>query len=86
MITLGRGMGRMGAYDSTVTVDPIVVNGQTTAESGSVITGDKPPFIPKTWWPWIITAGALGFAWWVSSTDGDDDEEGDVDDRPFDGE
>lgn len=82
MIRLGRGMGRMGELDTTITVDPVVVNGQTTNESGALITGDKPPLIPKSWWPWIIAAGALGVIWWA--TKDDDEEEGDDDDRPFD--
>jgi len=82
MIRLGRGMGHMGEMTTTVTVDPVVVNGQTTNEPGSVITGDKPPLIPKSWWPWIIAGGALGAIWWFTR---DDEEEGEFEDeRPFD--
>jgi len=69
----------MGELDRTVTVDPIIVNGQVTGEAGSLISGNKPPLIPASWWPWIIAAGALGFAWYVSQQG-----EGDDDDRPFD--
>ena len=56
------GRRHIGEMDRTVTVDPVVINGQATAEPGASITGDKPPLIPPTWWPWIITATALGIA------------------------
>lgn len=68
----------MGELDRTVTVDPIIVNGQVVGD-GSLITGNKPPLIPANWWPWIIAAGALGFVWWMSREEGEDE-----DDRPFD--
>jgi hypothetical protein len=70
----------MGELDRTITVDPIVVNGQVVGD-GSVITGKKTPLVPPSWWPWIIAAGAIGFVWWQSQQ-----EEGDDDDRPFDDE
>jgi hypothetical protein len=80
----------MGELDRTVTVDPIVVNGQTV-DSAGVITGDRPPLVPKSAWPWIIVAAVLGAVWYMSSDDedddgqdDDDDEEGGLTDRPFD--
>lgn len=81
-----RGMANMGELNTTVTVDPIVVNGQVTDQAGALVQGRKTPIIPPSWWPWIIAAGALGAMWWLTSNDDDDDddEEGDDDDRPFD--
>jgi hypothetical protein len=72
-------LGRLGELDRTVTVDPIVVNGQPSGD-GAVITGTKPPMIPASWWPWLIAGGALGFAWWMSSQN----EGGRRNDGPFD--
>lgn len=83
MITTGRSLARMGELNTSITVDPVVVNGQVTSESGSVIGGAKRPLIPSAWWPWIIAAAAAGVLWWMSQDQ--DEEEGDDDERPFDG-
>jgi hypothetical protein len=75
------GMGRMGEMSTTITVDPIVVNGQVVDQAQPII-GNAPPVTDSGWWPLLAVAAALGLVWWLSSED--DQEEGDDDDRPFD--
>lgn len=77
------GGGGMRAFDATVTVDPVVVNGQTTTEGGALITGEKPPLVPKSWWPWILGIAAIGVGWWIVKDDVE--EEGAGEPRPFEG-
>lgn len=58
------------ALDQTVTVDPIVVDGQVVDQAGT-LTGNAPTSGKKLWWPWIVAGGALALAWWyVESQEG----------------
>lgn len=74
MIVGGRSKS-LQSFDATVTVDPVVVNGQAI-EPGVAITGEAPAAIKKDWWPWIIGAAVLGAVWWYIKDESVDDEEG----------
>lgn len=54
---------RLGQVDTTVTVDPIVIDGQTVG-SADAITGTAPPAAKRLIWPWVVAGGALLAAWW----------------------
>lgn len=75
----------MRGLDVTVAVDHgdgsvALVNGQDAGPAAS-ISGDKPPLIPKDWWPYILGAAALGALWWLVKDDAE--EEGAGVPRPF---
>jgi len=76
------GHHNMRALDATVSVDHAIIGGQD-AGAGVVIQGDKPPLIPREWWPWIALAGLAGVIWWMTKDDAE--EEGASMPRPFDG-
>lgn len=59
---------QMNALDATVSVDPIVVNGQS-AGAGVTIAGDLAPVGKKDWWPWILGGAALVAVWWLVKDD-----------------
>lgn len=53
------------ALDQSITLDPIVIDGQVVGQSDPV-TGTAPPTTAMKWLPWIIAGGALALAWWLS--------------------
>lgn len=61
---------RLGAFDQTVTVDPIVVDGQAVG-TADAITGTAPPPGKRVWWPWLVAGGALLAAWWYVEQSGE---------------
>lgn len=73
---------QMRALDVTVSVDhgsdatgsDVVVNGQD-AGPGVTITGETPPLIPKSWWPWLALA-ALAVGWYMIKDDVDKEGSG----------
>jgi hypothetical protein len=68
MLVVGRQVRGMGGTVD-VTVDPIVLNGQATAESGALITGSSPPS-SRNVWPWVVGALALGAVWYFATRKG----------------
>lgn len=83
------GKHHMRGLDVTVAVDHGAGNttvqqaAQQYTDPGVTITGDKPPIVPKDWWPWILGAAALGALWWLVKDDVD--EEGSGVPGPFEG-
>jgi hypothetical protein len=65
------------ALDQTITVDPIVVDGQAVG-SADAITGTAPPPGKRLLWPWFVAGGALLAAWWYV-----EQSEGGRNDRPL---
>lgn len=61
---------RLGQVDTTVTVDPIVIDGQTVG-AADTITGNAPPAGKRLIWPWLVAGGALVAAWWYVEQSGE---------------
>lgn len=77
MIIGGR---QMNAFEATVSVDPVIVNGQAAGD-GVMITGEQAPVGKKDWWPWILGGLTLVAVWWLVK--GDVSKEGAGVPRPF---
>lgn len=52
------------ALEQTITVDPIVVDGQVVG-SADALTGNAPPAAKRRWWPWLLAGGALVVGWYL---------------------
>lgn len=66
------------SFDATVTVDPVIVGGESTGEQGALITGDAAPVGKRDWWPWILGGGLLIAVYYFTKEEG-----GRNGDRPF---
>jgi hypothetical protein len=61
----------MGDAIPAASIDPgeVLVNEQSVGP-GAVITGTKPPLIPKEWWPLIILVAGGVLLWYLTKGGG----------------